>query len=330
MRLPLALLILIVACPAYAAVWGDDPSHASPGDKPSMAICQKTKAMVLPKAGARSADCDAGALYYGIGRVANPVAARLCALADPAATGPSSGPALLATIYANGRGAPRDLDLAIAYACRIDGAPAEMDARIAHLTRLKAGAANPIPFDVCDDVTSGAMTSACTRRDAERSASLREAALAAIGNGLDAGKQAAFIKLLGAERIYAKSVGERETDSEGTMGPARVIAAEEAQNEIFMTTLRALLAGRLPAATSSLPDADRSLADAYDKLIGLKDTADLGSVEKSGIEATQRAWVVYRDAFAAFARIAAPDGAAQAARTELTVQRAKDLSALLG
>ena len=331
MRLPLAFLMLLFACPARAAVWGDDPSHAAPNDKPSMAICQKAKATVLPKPATAPAECDASALYYGIGRVANPVAARACALAHPDAADPLSGPALLATIYANGRGAPRDVDLAIAYACRIEGAPAEMDARIARLAKLKRDGPGTMPFDVCDDVTSGAMTSACTRRDAERSASVRNAALAAIGNGLDAGKRAAFIKLLGLERSYSRSVGERETDRGGTMGPARVIGAEEAQNETFMTILRATLAGRLPPdAASSFADADRLLAASYDKLMGSTDMADLGSVEKNGIAATQRAWLTYRDAFVAFARTAAPDGAAEAAKTELTIQRTKALSALLG
>ena len=331
MRLPVALMTLLSACPAQAAVWGDDPAHASPNDKPSMAICQSAKATVLPKPMAAPAGCDASALYYGIGRVANPAAARACVLAHPDANDPLSGPALLATIYANGRGAPRDLGLAIAYACRIDGAPAEMDARLARLTKLKADGPAVVPFDICDDVTSGAMTSACTRRDAARSASVRDAALATIGNRLDAGQKAAFTKLLNLERVYAKSVGELETDSGGTMGPARVIGAEEAQNETFMMILQATLAGRLATdAASSLADADRLLSAAYDKLLGLEDMADLGSVQKSGIKTTQRAWLLYRDAFVAFARAAAPSGAADAAKTKLTIQRGKDLSALLG
>ena len=332
MRLPLAFLALSAfAVTAQASVWGDDSTHATRDDKPSMAICQKTKGTSLPTPPSAPANCDASALYYGTGQVANPAAARACASAHPDTSDPLGGRALLATIYANGRGAARDLDLAIAYACRMDGAPAEMDARIARLVKLKANGPGAAPFDICDDVTSGVMTTACTRRDAERATAQRDAALAMIGNKLNVGNKAAFAKLLGLERSYAKSVGEQETDKTGTMGPARVIGAEEAQNETFMTILQTTMAGRAPRdAAASLADADSSLAAAYDKLMGLTDMSDLGSVEKKGISATQQAWLMYRDAFVAFAKAAAPGGAAAAAKTQLTIQRGKDLNALLG
>src|SRR5690606_11815140 len=76
------------------------------------------------------ADCDSEALYYGIGMAADPVRARQCALLEAETESDQysafSGNGLLMTIYANGIGAERDLDLATAFACGIHGAPFEV------------------------------------------------------------------------------------------------------------------------------------------------------------------------------------------------------------
>jgi hypothetical protein len=40
---------------------------------------------------------------------------------------------LLTMIYANGKGAARNFDLALKFACEVDGAPAENGYRLEHL-----------------------------------------------------------------------------------------------------------------------------------------------------------------------------------------------------
>ena len=97
--------------------------------------------------------CDSMALYYGIGEQPDPSKARDCAFYEIGREGlndrvgsPFSGIGMLMTIYANGRGSPRDLDLATALACRIYGAPAEVDGRVRHLQAMKRALAGEVPL----------------------------------------------------------------------------------------------------------------------------------------------------------------------------------------
>ena len=124
------------------ANWGDDHESFTQGPEfaASKATCRRLRGLTPPAsdrpdaatAAALGKSCNAEALYYGIGMPADPVKARQCALieedagkASPYDAGRFGGTAMLMTIYANGVGAARDLDLATALACRVDGAAAE-------------------------------------------------------------------------------------------------------------------------------------------------------------------------------------------------------------
>ena len=122
--------------------WGDDnePFTQGPEFAASKAVCRRLRGLTPPAADrpdaatavALTPSCNAEALYYGIGIPADPVRARECAFieqdagkASPYDAGRFGGTAMLMTIYANGVGAARDLDLATALACQVDGAAAE-------------------------------------------------------------------------------------------------------------------------------------------------------------------------------------------------------------
>jgi hypothetical protein len=166
------LLSCASAASARAATWADqtDPAYAE-----SVSICKKVPGLqlpALPSSVKSDPSCDPEALYYGIGRSADPKAARLCALthiatADDAASDPFDGPGILATIYANGAGVPRDLDIAIGFACQIDGALAETDRRVLHLAKLKSEPNANKAFDICDDAASRMLAGQCAARNAE-------------------------------------------------------------------------------------------------------------------------------------------------------------------
>lgn len=65
-------------------------------------------------------------------------------------------------IYASGKGAQRNLDLALKFACEMATiASAEKAGRVAHLEKLKAEGWTGSNFDVCDDITSGYMSGFC-------------------------------------------------------------------------------------------------------------------------------------------------------------------------
>ena len=136
----------LIACPTAAAEWNwaDDPAAQRPEYAESVAICERVRELQPPVADrpdpeqARAlAGCDSEALYHGIGMAADPVRARQCALLEAAGSDGRrsgfAGDAMLMTIYANGVGAERNLDLATAMACRTQGAPFEVAGRVHHL-----------------------------------------------------------------------------------------------------------------------------------------------------------------------------------------------------
>lgn len=131
--------------------WADAPDEGYSGDpalRATQKICARLRglrppAADIPGSGGDTPDgrCSSSALYYAIGEKADPAKARACAFYEigrpDLGDDPFAGIGMLMTIYANGRGAKRDLDLATALACRLYGAPAELDGRIRHLQMMK-------------------------------------------------------------------------------------------------------------------------------------------------------------------------------------------------
>jgi TPR repeat protein len=117
--------------------------------------------------------CDAFALYHGIGGPQDFTMARHCALQQREDMGRShaangithfpvlDGSGVLAMIYANGAGVPRNLDVAIHMACEMNGAAAEMDSRVTALGEMRRAGWQGTDFDPCDHMTSGTGTSIC-------------------------------------------------------------------------------------------------------------------------------------------------------------------------
>ena len=296
------------------------------------AVCKRAKSVTLPapdptaKAGK---DCDSQALYYGIGRPADPVAARACALRHLDTDDLMEGPSILATIYANGAAVPRDYDIAIAYACRMDSAAAaEMEGRLMHLMALQAKGPDKAPFDICDDVTSGVMMGTCAQRDSDLEAVKRNAKLDALTRDMGEGHKAAFVRLRKMEAGYATTASENEVDLGGTARNALVVAARDAHHDAFVSTIQATQDGELAAASpADLAEADKALNAIYAKVMAVSDTSTWGTVGKAGIKTTQRTWIDYRDAFTAFAK-GGRTSEMTVARV-LTQQRTKDLAAFL-
>ena len=307
-HVPICLALLLATTGAHAADNWADTAGNNKDYAASKAICVKAKSVSLPtNTPASPKDCDSSALLYGIERPSDPAAARACAVRETRdeADNPSLGFATLATIYANGRGVARNYDFAIAYACLIDGAPAEMDGRVKHLARLKAAGADKAPFDFCDDVTSGMMEGFCAEREGDLANARRKVEIASLLAGLDAPARAAFAKLEQAEKAFVKAAADNEVDVSGTARGMLIVGSQQGHEDGFMTALRSTLAGKVTGGGTA-KEADKRLNATYAKVMALKDTSGLGTVDKKGIKDTQRAWLGYRDAFIAFAKAAAP------------------------
>lgn len=223
--LAVALAIAAAAEPPWD--WGDtrDDWNSSPGFESSKALCRKLRDREPPESDRPDAavaaslrGCDSEALYYGIGRPADPVRARQCAFleAERDDAGVFSGRTMLMTIYANGRGANRDLDVATHLACGIEGAPMESHGRVTHLAELKAKGWKGQDFHFCDDITSGLAMGYCASHDATIAGALRDAALAAMASGWSVAEKQAFARLRAAHNAYVEAHGDGEVDMRGT------------------------------------------------------------------------------------------------------------------
>jgi uncharacterized protein YecT (DUF1311 family) len=314
--------------------WGDanDEWNSSPGFESSKALCRQLRGRDPPPADRPDAataaalrGCDSEALYYGIGVPADPVRARQCAFLEAGredGEGPFSGRAMLMTIYANGLGATRDLDVAIRLACGIEGAPMESHGRVMHLAGLKAEGGTGSDFHYCDDITSGLAGGYCAHHGARIAGADRAAALAALTAGWTDTEKRALGRLQRAHAAYAGAHSGGEIDLAGTLRAAFQVEAEEALNDELLDMLKRLAAGDAPRFTAAqLRAADAELNAEYRELMRGPFDDYPGAVTREGIRSAQRAWLRYRDSFLAFAAIAYPRVAPDALAAWLTRRR---------
>jgi uncharacterized protein YecT (DUF1311 family) len=239
--------------------------------------------------------------------------------------------AVLMMLHANGFGVPRDYDHAIAHACRVDGAPAELAGRVEHLLAMKAGT-DKRPFDLCDDITSGRMGGFCAGIAEQAQGRQRDTRYAAFEKRLTTAQRPSYDRLRKATTAFAEHVGRDETDLSGTARAAFSIEATATVQDQLLDDLRAAEQGALPKAVD-IARADAALNAAYRKLMALpgsgKGEVGDGTVTKDGIRATQRAWIAYRDAWVAFAKLRYPAVPAAAWQTRLTDRRTEALKGWL-
>src|SRR5215471_389891 len=127
-------------------------------DPASKQICASVKDIQLPAADRPTAaeikilaKCSSVNAYYGFGQPVDVMNARKCAYAeiDRGDKDILGGKAMLMMIYANGKGVPRNFDLALNLACTIGGEPGDAAGRIRQLDRLKKSNWTGDNFGIC-------------------------------------------------------------------------------------------------------------------------------------------------------------------------------------
>jgi uncharacterized protein YecT (DUF1311 family) len=324
--LALSSSALLTASQSYD--WSDDTQWD--GFEESKAICRSVRNLEPPAsdrptlAQARALqDCSSEALYYGIGIPPDPVRARQCAFLEmDSDEGLVFGDrSMLMTMYANGVGAQRNLDVAIHLACGIEGAPAEVDGRVRHLAELRDTHWTGNDFHLCDDVTSGLMMGHCSGHAASIAEARRAAVLVRLAAGWSEAQRRAFAPLQQAEQAYAHARAE-EIDLTGSARGAFAVTAEEQVNEEFLRTLDQLEGSAAPDLThAQFEAADGELNRVYRELMRAEHFDCPGCVTAEGIRAAQRAWLRYRDAFLAFAAVRYPQLQRDSLSALLTRQR---------
>jgi hypothetical protein len=351
-----AMVILAAACAAGTARartldWADDPaSSKDPAFAASRLICRGLRGVAPPAADAPTpaeaaslADCSSEALLFGIGVPADPRAARLCAHvektnADPQVTDFGfTGDRTLMTLYADGLGVARNLDIATALACRAGGAPAEIDARVRHLARLKGENWTGTDFSLCDDAATGLMRGICADHGQLVARSDRARAFAALSASWSAADRAAFAPLKRAEAALVDARGQDESDPSGADREAVAVRTEEEQERAFAALLDDAEAGRIApaggadarAAESALDAASRALAAHTPTPARARRPTQASAITPEGLAAAERAWLRYRDAWLAFAKVRYPALASDALLARLARERAAQVSGIV-
>jgi hypothetical protein len=285
--------------------------------------------MPTPAQRAALSDCRSEPLYYGEGRAIDYDGARLCAFVEAQGADDQTfaGSTILMQIYANGRGVARNLDLATAYACQLQGAAAESDGRVLHLQSLKAppGKAKtdgrPVePFDYCNDVTSGWAGSECLARDSTLASFTRDAKVAALEAQLPSSARAFYAQLQEALDGFIEVHADGEVDQAGSGRAGFVIQEQDAVRNQFVVDLQLLLSGEWPdAGAAAARDADAHLNASYRKTLAWAASSEnMSTIHAEAIHKAQRAWLVYRDAFVRFAAAASPSTSRNALLARLT------------
>lgn len=319
------MLPATIACASLAVAdnWADQTDY--PDLAESKAMCRAVRNLQVPAADRPTAKviatlkgCDAEALYYGIGMKADPVRARQCALKQ------SDDPdrAILMTVYANGAGVPRNIDLAINLACNMDSAPAEYHGRIGHLAGLKIHGPQAKPFDVCDDITSGLAAGYCVGREDRLADVKRSRELAKLIAGWSAADKAALATLQAAQKGFTDLRSTEEVDLSGTLRATFIMDEEQEQANDFLAMLRQISAGKAPTyGLAQARAADAQLNAAFQQLQRANVTDSWGTITKDGIRKTERAWLAYRDAWIAFAKLKYPQVPTESLVAWLTKKR---------
>lgn len=307
-------------------------------EKPKPAECVRVETAAFPGEDQPSpqaieslAGCDSESLYYGIGRAAEPAKARECAFAEMASGSGGDvwgGANILMMIYANGKGADRNIDLAIKLACEKSWAPAEVQARIEHLHRLQEQGSNMKNFDLCDDITSGYMGGFCAGH-AERIESVRrQDRLASMTGRWSREHRQAFHSLEQAASRFFMARRDNEVDTGGSARVAFMVEEEASLRNDFLVSLDAFETGKLPAFSArQFADADARLNTVYGKAQPAEEPSYAGAVTRKGIKNTQREWIRYRDAWVAFGKKKYPKVSAESWKTYFTEKRIRMLEA---
>jgi len=324
------------ALPVQARNWADEKDYSDLAA--SKKLCQSVRAVTPPaqdrpdaKTAATLAKCESKSLYYGLNGAPDPVRARQCAFLerDRGAEDPFAGAAMLMMIYANGVGAKRDLTVALALACTLDGAPAELDGRALDLDEKRRTHWNGTDFSWCDAATSGVASGYCSALEAEIAAPKRAAEIRKLARSWANGPAAKPLDaLLTAAEAFFEAHASTEVSRGGTGAAAMMIGEKETLATQFLEDLKGFASGKPPCAgAGARPDPDKSLNETYRRLMRAKPDAfeSYTGITQEDVRRTQRVWLKYRDAWSAFATAADPTQPAQAVTTWLTERRVAQL-----
>ncbi|GEM_PF-889941 len=323
----------------------DGRNYGDPQFAGSQALCRAVRDRAPPPqdvpdaATARALKgCSSEALYYGIGMAADPAKARQCAILEMK-TGeepyePFAGAGMLMTIYANGRGAKKDLDLAVHMACATWSAPVDNDTLVQALDIRRRGGPADEPFDYCRDVVPGSSNVSapvCLAHEARQAQPVRAAKLAALTQGFSPTARQAYAALNVAEARFVE-VRQANEAPPGAMNRGVPLRISEDAQDFHVEQLEQLSGAARVTGVGEHREYDGSLNRIYAVAMGElppRGPGQLGDITREGVRETERAWIAYRDAWLAFAPVAWPKASTEALAARLTRDRVGQLACIL-
>ena len=289
----------------------------------------------MPDAAIREslAGCDAEALYYGYDGPANPARARLCAYTQlgPDKIGdPFRGAAILAMIYANGRGVPQNLDLAIKFACSVGWGPSQVKLRVSHLEQLKWEGWTDSDFDLCDDVTPGYMMNWCGADGTPPMFAKfrRQDPIRAITAHWSSRDRQAFETLRTAAYRFFDARVNFEVDQSGTQRLGIQATENYDLENGFASALSQLERAEWPRYSDRHYAVSAKELDTLLRRVTHYPFPQNTFITPAGVRRAQRAWIIYVDAWLQFGMQKYPAVAASSWRTMLNRERIEQLKLL--
>lgn len=231
--------------------------------------------------------------------------------------------------FANGWGVKRDRQKALAFVCHGSTVPAELNGMVAYLLGRKGIVAFQEPFRFCDHVTSSENGGLCSSAAEDRQQSGRNTQFDAHTAKWSAQQKSAFAYLQNvAEKYFSEHAGS-EQDMSGSARNTFFIEEEAKLRDELLASLNRFEKGNRPPK-GDLTAADKALNATYKTLLKNTDWQMTGTVKPEGIRSTQRLWLKYRDAWAAFGPVRYPGTKAQDWKAWATRERITTLKSIAG
>ncbi len=280
--------------------------------------------------------CASYRSYRGLGRPVNYAEARACAwqerLAQKAHLWQSpeepfawvvGGSLILTDIYFNGAGVKRNIPLAMRFACEWEEGAATV--ALPAMAKLSGSPSAHQRFELCDYAASTFTINFCGGYKSQIENDRRERYYNSLKPSMTPEQQAAFDKLLAAQKAYIDAHAS-EVDQGGTIRVMRTIGSQTILKNLFHAELVQFERKKWPALSANqIARADVLLRREYEQTLQRirtkpKDDIYEGAVTADGVSSVERAWEIYREAWVAFARLRYPD-AVDAIRAQISLDR---------
>lgn len=308
--------------------------QAALNDPGAKRMCGSVSAVELPAPDKPSAEekkslanCSSQDLYFGFGQPPDPVKARKCAYVEMEQGKDDleiAGRAILTMVYANGKGADRNLDVALKFACEMPGEGGDVAGNIYELDRMRRAPANA-RFSVCDHSAGPHLYKSCAILSDRFDQVERAQRISRITSSWSDKDKKAFASLEEAAENFFKARATSEID----LRPTFEVQERAFMENGFITKLEQLQKGEFPKYSSV--DWRKAGSEMNSDYAQTQKDPDRrwGTATVQGVKNTQQLWLKYRDQWVRFGRTKYPQVSADSWKTWITQERVAMLNSLL-